>query len=160
VVSAVLVLGFSYGVGFHSGVKGPHVEHRVLAHAARGGPDCYGVAGGPQGPPLEGPCASRPPLPRAMAGHQYAAVPLQHSMGGAVSSEAVFVSKSSLLVKQAARGCLQECMGCEARSECKISAMDPKDIAVTAGAEEGGPPVVHWETCARAAELWRDSTST
>jgi acetyl-CoA acetyltransferase len=34
------------------------------------------------------------------------------------------------------------------------------DIAVTTGAEEEGPPVVHWETCARAAERWRDSTST
>jgi len=45
-------------------------------------------------------------------------------MGGAVSVEAVFVSRSSVLVKQAARGCLQECMGCEARSEYKISAMD------------------------------------
>ena len=121
-------------------------------------------------------------------------------MGGAVSLEAVFVSKSSLLGKQAARGCLQECMECEARSEDKVSALDHTymetggwlhggamsqrdelyaleessfwkrrccfgygrsvDIAVTAGAEEGGPPVVHWETCARAAELWRDFTST
>lgn len=33
-------------------------------------------------------------------------------------------NKKAILVKQTARGCLQECMGCEAKSEYKISAMD------------------------------------
>lgn len=113
-----------------------------------------------------------------------AGAPSQHSMDGAASLEAVFNDKSSLLVKQTARGCLQECMGCEAKSEYKISAMDKTymktggwlnegamsqrdelyaleessfcmrccwrdgrsmHINVTAGAEAGGPPVVHYK---------------
>lgn len=38
--------------------------------------------------------------------------------------DAVFGPKDSLLVKQTMRGCLQECLGCEAKSEFKISGMD------------------------------------
>jgi len=33
-------------------------------------------------------------------------------------------NKNAILVKQTPRGCIQECMGCEAKSEYKISAMD------------------------------------
>ncbi len=46
------------------------------------------------------------------------------------------------------------------KRRCCLGDGRSKDIAVTAGAEEGGPPVVQWKTCARAAERWRDSTST
>jgi len=38
--------------------------------------------------------------------------------------DAYLGNKKAILVKQTARGCLQECMGCEAKSEYKISAMD------------------------------------
>lgn len=36
----------------------------------------------------------------------------------------VFGPQNALLVKQTMRGCLQECLGCEARSEYKISSLD------------------------------------
>ena len=36
----------------------------------------------------------------------------------------LLADKSGLLVKQTMRGCIQECLGCEAKSEYKISAMD------------------------------------
>ena len=36
----------------------------------------------------------------------------------------IFGPKDSMLVKQTMRGCIQECLGCEAKSEFKISAMD------------------------------------
>uniref|UniRef100_A0A7S0FDM4 Phospholipid scramblase n=1 Tax=Pyrodinium bahamense TaxID=73915 RepID=A0A7S0FDM4_9DINO len=50
--------------------------------------------------------------------------PVQQAMTGSIPLEAVFDNKNALLVKQTARGCCQECMGCEAKSEYKISAMD------------------------------------
>jgi hypothetical protein len=40
------------------------------------------------------------------------------------SLEKFFGDKKAILVKQEPRGCLQECMGCEAKSEYKISNMD------------------------------------
>jgi len=49
--------------------------------------------------------------------------PLQQDMSS-VSLASVFNLRESALVKQTARGWLQECMGCEAKSEYKISAMD------------------------------------
>jgi len=51
--------------------------------------------------------------------------PAQQMMDNSTSNlQGYLESKSAILVKQTARGCLQECMGCEARSEYKISAMD------------------------------------
>jgi len=53
--------------------------------------------------------------------------PGQQNMGGADSTQliqGVFGPKDSMLVKQTMRGCLQECLGCEAKSEFKVSAMD------------------------------------
>lgn len=52
--------------------------------------------------------------------------PQQHNMvaAGPADLESVFGHRESLLVKQTMRGCLQECLGCEAKSEFKISAMD------------------------------------
>jgi len=42
--------------------------------------------------------------------------------------EKAFGGKQALLVKQTMRGCLQECLGCEAKSEFKISDMDLKYV--------------------------------
>eukprot|EP00927_Polykrikos_kofoidii_P060332 TRINITY_DN55336_c0_g1_i1.p1 TRINITY_DN55336_c0_g1~~TRINITY_DN55336_c0_g1_i1.p1 ORF type:complete len:284 (-),score=47.05 TRINITY_DN55336_c0_g1_i1:116-967(-) len=51
--------------------------------------------------------------------------PAQHMMqGNAYNLEAYLGNKKGILVKQTPRGCLRECMGCEAKSEYKISAMD------------------------------------
>jgi len=51
--------------------------------------------------------------------------PGQQMMQPTTSSlEAYFGDKKAILVKQTPRGCMQECMGCEAKSEYKISAMD------------------------------------
>lgn len=53
--------------------------------------------------------------------------PEQQQMGGADSTQLIqqiFGPKESMLVKQTMRGCLQECCGCEAKSEFKVSAMD------------------------------------
>jgi hypothetical protein len=44
---------------------------------------------------------------------------------------------NALLVKQTMRGCLQECMGCEARSEYKVSEMDFNYIMDTGILQEG-----------------------
>jgi len=38
--------------------------------------------------------------------------------------EKILGSKDSILVKQTMKGCFQECLGCEAQSEYKVSAMD------------------------------------
>jgi len=38
--------------------------------------------------------------------------------------QSIFGPKESMLVKQTMRGCLQECMGCEAKSEYKVSNID------------------------------------
>mmetsp|Transcript_5587 Transcript_5587/g.11374 ORF Transcript_5587/g.11374 Transcript_5587/m.11374 type:complete len:283 (-) Transcript_5587:162-1010(-) len=51
--------------------------------------------------------------------------PTQQMMQATASNlEAYLGSKNAILVKQTPRGCCQECMGCEAKSEYKISAMD------------------------------------
>jgi hypothetical protein len=44
---------------------------------------------------------------------------------------------NALLVKQTMRGCLQECMGCEAKSEYKVSEMDFNYITDTGILQEG-----------------------
>lgn len=62
-----------------------------------------------------------------MAGYgKVGAAPLQAQMqaGGSASLQSVFGPRESLLVKQTPRGWMQECFGCEAKSEYKISAMD------------------------------------
>lgn len=38
--------------------------------------------------------------------------------------QSIFGPKDSILVKQTMKGCLQECLGCEAKSEYKVSNMD------------------------------------
>ena len=43
---------------------------------------------------------------------------------GISGPEFILAPHQALLVKQTMRGCLQECMGCEAKSEFKISPMD------------------------------------
>lgn len=56
-----------------------------------------------------------------------AVAPAQITMVGTENNdfiEKMFGDKESLLVKQTMRGCIQECLGCEAKSEFKISAMD------------------------------------
>jgi len=45
-------------------------------------------------------------------------------VGGGNNIESIFGSKDSMLVKQTMRGCLQECCGCEAKNEYKVSKMD------------------------------------
>lgn len=49
--------------------------------------------------------------------------PEQQTMGGD-KVEQLFGDKNGLLVKQTMRGCIQECLGCEAKSEYKISGID------------------------------------
>lgn len=53
------------------------------------------------------------------------AAPAQQEMkgGGNLIAE-ILGPKDSLLVKQTMRGCLQECLGCEAKSEYKVSNID------------------------------------
>jgi len=53
-----------------------------------------------------------------------AAAPAQQQMATSASLEPYLGNKQAILVKQTMRGCCQECMGCEAKSEYKISAMD------------------------------------
>jgi len=45
-------------------------------------------------------------------------------VGQQLSIESIFGPKDSILVKQTMKGCIQECCGCEAKSEYKVSAMD------------------------------------
>lgn len=51
--------------------------------------------------------------------------------GGGALIQSIFGPKESMLVKQTMRGCLQECLGCEAKSEYKVSAMDYQYIEGT-----------------------------
>lgn len=44
------------------------------------------------------------------------------------SLKAVFGNANGLLVKQTMRGCLQECCGCEAQNEFKISTIEPGQV--------------------------------
>jgi hypothetical protein len=53
-------------------------------------------------------------------------------MGGAQLIHSIFGPKDSMLVKQTMKGCLQECLGCEAKSEYKVSNMDYSYIEGTA----------------------------
>jgi len=48
--------------------------------------------------------------------------PMQVEMGGSI--EGAFGRHDAMLVKQTMRGCCQECMGCEAKSEFKVSGLD------------------------------------
>jgi len=48
--------------------------------------------------------------------------PAQQSMDSKLEEK--FGDKNGLLVKQTMRGCLQECLGCEAKSEFKVSRME------------------------------------
>jgi hypothetical protein len=50
----------------------------------------------------------------------------------------IFADKNGILVKQTMRGCLQECLGCEAKSEYKISAMEWEMIQDDYKVVEGG----------------------
>lgn len=51
--------------------------------------------------------------------------PQQEQMAGCSSKlDEIFGDKNGLLVKQTTRGCIQECLGCEARSEYKVSKME------------------------------------
>mmetsp|Transcript_85085 Transcript_85085/g.150455 ORF Transcript_85085/g.150455 Transcript_85085/m.150455 type:complete len:278 (+) Transcript_85085:69-902(+) len=52
--------------------------------------------------------------------------PAQQEMGDLI--EPSFGPHSSLLVKQTMRGCIQECFGCEAKSEFKIATLDPTQV--------------------------------
>lgn len=55
-----------------------------------------------------------------------AEAPKQQDMaaGGGDLITSIFANKEALLVKQTMRGCIQECLGCEAKSEFHVSAMD------------------------------------
>lgn len=44
--------------------------------------------------------------------------------GGSSKLDEILADKDGLLVKQTTRGCIQECLGCEAKSEYKISKME------------------------------------
>lgn len=63
--------------------------------------------------------------------------PEQQVMGGS-TLESLLADKNGLLVKQTMRGCLQECLGCEAKSEYKISAMEWDMIQDEYKVVEGG----------------------
>jgi len=54
------------------------------------------------------------------------AAPQQQEMkqAGGNLIQSIFGPKDSMLVKQTMRGCIQECLGCEAKSEYKVSNMD------------------------------------
>lgn len=56
-----------------------------------------------------------------------AEAPKQEEMGGDLC-EKHFGPHDAMLVKQTMRGCLQECLGCEAKSEFKVAPMDFKNI--------------------------------
>jgi len=56
---------------------------------------------------------------------QVVGAPQQQSMD---AIEAAFAKHEALLVKQTMRGCLQECLGCEAKSEYKISGFDMAEL--------------------------------
>lgn len=63
-----------------------------------------------------------------------AAPPQQEMLGkgaGGEQIQSIFGPKESMLVKQTMRGCLQECLGCEAKSEYKVSNMDYQYIEGT-----------------------------
>merc|ERR1719446_1402586 len=49
---------------------------------------------------------------------------VEMKMGSTDMIHSIFGPKDSMLVKQTMRGCLQECLGCEAKSEYKVSKMD------------------------------------
>jgi len=68
-----------------------------------------------------------------------AAAPAQNAMmsGGSATLEQILANKKGLLVKQTPRGCCQECMGCEAKSEYKISNMDYQYMISGGFLEEG-----------------------
>lgn len=75
-----------------------------------------------------------------------------------------FAPHQSLLVKQTAKGCCQECFGCEARSEYKISGMDWEYLESTTILKEGAmtqPDVLYAieqsSFCMRLC--WRDGRS-
>jgi hypothetical protein len=54
------------------------------------------------------------------------AAPEQQEMkeGSSDQIKALFADKDAILVKQTMKGCIQECLGCEAKSEYKVSKMD------------------------------------
>ena len=47
---------------------------------------------------------------------------------GSSSLEAIFGPHEALLVKQTMRGCLQECLGCDAKSEYKVAPFNAQEI--------------------------------
>jgi len=49
---------------------------------------------------------------------------VEMKQGGGELIQSIFGPKESILVKQTMKGCLQECLGCEAKSEYKVSNMD------------------------------------
>jgi len=53
--------------------------------------------------------------------------PEQQEMGASIIDDE-FGPHNALLVKQTMRGCLQECMGCEAKSEFLIAPLDPSHV--------------------------------
>jgi len=53
--------------------------------------------------------------------------PAQMEMGASIVDDE-FGPHNALLVKQTMRGCLQECMGCEAKSEFTIAPLDPSHV--------------------------------
>jgi len=52
------------------------------------------------------------------------AAPQQQAMQGNAQITSIFGPREAMLVKQTMKGCLQECLGCEAKSEYKVSKMD------------------------------------
>mmetsp|Transcript_43073 Transcript_43073/g.119116 ORF Transcript_43073/g.119116 Transcript_43073/m.119116 type:complete len:288 (-) Transcript_43073:159-1022(-) len=84
--------------------------------------------------------------------------PNQQTMDSKV--EEAFRDKNSLLVQQTMRGCLQECLGCEAKSEYKLSDFDTKWLdGYTVSEEATGQPNIMYaleqsSCCCRL--FWRD----
>jgi len=86
--------------------------------------------------------------------------PKQEGMGGGEGIEEMVGGLSGLLVKQTARGCLQECMGCEAKSEFVVSEFDPSmhvGSALTDGAMDKPNIMYALESSSCCCRLcWRD----
>ncbi|CAE7504302.1 PLSCR3 [Symbiodinium sp. CCMP2456] len=54
--------------------------------------------------------------------------PQQQDMTGMGMLQSLLEPHSGLIVKQTMRGCIQECLGCDAKSEYKIAPLDPGEI--------------------------------
>ncbi|CAE7551588.1 Slc9a8 [Symbiodinium natans] len=71
--------------------------------------------------------------------------PEQQTMTGMGFLQSLLEPHSALIVKQTMRGCFQECLGCDAKSEYKIAPLDPGEIRGMDASETalGAPEIMY-----------------